>query len=335
MEKLTLPQFNPPLTVLAVDDDTTNLLVIEKMLATHGCLVEKATSGQEALDQVWKRLPDVILLDVMMPGMDGFAVCQKLKGGESTRLVPIIIVTALQEKEDRIKGIQAGCDDFISKPIDRLELLARVHALGQVKRLNDDLDHAESVVLSLARAVEAKDITTGDHCDRLIRLSRSFGEHLGLDQKSIRTLERTSILHDVGKIGIPDSILLKPAKLNEEEWKIMRTHPILGEEICHPLRSLSDVCPVIRHHHERWNGTGYPDGLVGESIPYLARVFQVIDVFDAMSSERPYKRAFSFEETIRTIKDETERGFWDPELVKKFIQFIEKNPEAARKGSGR
>jgi putative two-component system response regulator len=333
MEKLTLPQFTPPLTVLAVDDDTTNLLVIEKMLATHGCMVEKATSGQEALDKVWKRLPDVILLDVMMPGMDGFEVCRKLKGGESTRLVPIIIVTALQEKEDRIKGIQAGCDDFISKPIDRLELLARVHALGQVKRLNDDLDHAESVVLSLARAVEAKDITTGDHCDRLIRLSRSFGTHLGLDEKAIRTLERTSILHDVGKIGIPDSILLKPAKLNEEEWKIMRTHPLLGEEICHPLRSLADVCPVIRHHHERWNGTGYPDGLVGESIPYLARVFQIIDAFDAMSTERPYKQAFTFEETVRTLKEETEKGLWDPELMKRFTEFIKENPQLAKKGS--
>ena len=334
MDKLSLPTFEPPLTVLAVDDDATNLLVVEKMLATHGCLVEKATSGQEALDQVWKKLPDVILLDVMMPGMDGFEVCRRLKGGEATRLVPIIIVTALQEKEDRIKGIQAGCDDFISKPIGRLELLARVHALGQVKRLNDDLDHAESVVLSLARAVEAKDITTGDHCDRLIRLSRTFGEFLGLDGKAIRTLERTSILHDVGKIGIPDSILLKPAKLNEEEWEIMRTHPILGEEICHPLRSLSDVCPVIRHHHERWNGTGYPDGLVGESIPYLARVFQIIDAFDAMSTERPYKRAFTFEETIGTLKEETEKGFWDPELMRKFIEFVEKNPETAKGGSG-
>lgn len=330
MEKINLPKFDPPLTVLAVDDDTTNLLVIEKMLATHGCTVEKATSGQEAIDKVWVKLPDVILLDVMMPGMDGFDVCRKFKGSQTTRLVPIIIVTALQEKEDRIKGIQAGCDDFISKPIDRLELIARVHALGQVKRLNDDLDHAEAVVLSLARAVEAKDATTGDHCDRLIRLSHAFGSHIGLDEKDIRTLERASILHDVGKIGIPDTILLKPAKLSEEEWEVMRTHPVVGEEICHPLRSLNDVCPIIRHHHEKWNGTGYPDGLVSDSIPYLARVFQVIDAFDAMSTKRPYKRAFTFDETIRTLKEETEKGLWDPEMVKEFIGFIEKNPDAAK-----
>lgn len=325
MENLNLPKFATPLTILAVDDDATNLLVIEKMLKPCGCEVERATSGKEALNKVWKKLPDVILLDVMMPEMDGFEVCKKLKASSETRLVPIIIVTALQEKEDKIKGIQAGCDDFISKPIDRLELIARVHALGQVKRLNDDLDSAESVVLSLARAVEAKDTTTGNHCDRLIRLSQLFGKYLGLDDKSIRTLERASILHDVGKIGIPDSILLKPGKLTEEEWEIMHTHPIVGEEICHPLRSLSDVCPIIRHHHEKWNGTGYPDGLVGESIPYLARVFQILDAFDAMSTARPYKKAFPSEETINTLKEEASQGSWDPTLTKKFIEFVEKH----------
>lgn len=324
MEELNLPKLEKPLHILAVDDDTTNLLVIEKMLAPHACVVELATNGQEAVDKVFKKLPDVILLDVMMPGMDGFEVCKKLKGQEATRLVPIIIVTALHEKEDRIKGIQAGCDDFISKPIDRLELIARVHALGQVKRLNDDLDHAEAVVLSLARAVEAKDTTTGDHCDRLIRLSREFGEFLELENKAIRTLERASILHDVGKIGIPDSILLKPGKLTEDEWEVMRTHPIVGEEICHPLRSLSDVCPIIRYHHERWNGSGYPDGLMGDSIPYLARVFQILDAYDAMTSARPYKASSTVKATVEMLKEETARGNWDPKLIEKFTEFISK-----------
>jgi putative two-component system response regulator len=319
-----------PLQVLAVDDDRTNLTVIEKMLVSQGFKVESVMSGKEALESVRKKLPDVILLDVMMPEMDGFEVCRRLKGSESTRLVPIIIVTALREKEDRIKGFEAGCDDFISKPIDRIELIARVRALGKVKRLNDDLDHAEAVVLSLARAVEAKDETTSDHCDRLIRLTNEFGKFLGLDEKAIRTLMRASILHDVGKIGIPDSILMKPGKLTEKEWDVMHTHPVVGEEICHPLRSLKDVCPVIRHHHEKYNGTGYPDGLVGDSIPYLARVFQIVDAFDAMMRERPYKRPFTLEETIATIRDETKKGMWDPAVVEKFLEFIEKNPKAAK-----
>ncbi len=332
MEKLNLPKFDTPITILAVDDDTTNLMVIEKMLKPHDCIVRTCTSGQQAIDEVWKELPDVILLDVMMPEMDGFEVCRRLKGSQSTRLVPVVIVTALQEKEDRIKGIQAGCDEFLSKPIDRLELLARVHALAQVKRLNDELDHAEAVVLSLARAVEAKDSTTGDHCDRLIRLSQAFGKYLGLEDRQVRTLERASILHDVGKIGIPDAVLLKPGKLDEEEWEIMRTHPILGEEICHPLKSLNDVCPIIRHHHEKWSGFGYPDGLLADSIPYLARVFQILDAFDAMTTERPYKHAFSIEETIKTLEEETEKGFWDAELIKKFVAFIAEHPEAAETG---
>jgi len=318
-----------PLGVLAVDDDKTNLTVIEKMLVSQGFNVQLATSGKQALESVQKKMPDVILLDVMMPGMDGFEVCRRLKASEATRLVPVIIVTALREREDRIKGFEAGCDDFISKPIDRLELIARVRALGRVKRLNDDLEHAEAVVLSLARAVEAKDETTANHCDRLIRLTDDFGKFLGLDEKARKTLMRASIIHDVGKIGIPDSILVKPGKLTEKEWEIMRTHPILGEEICHPLRTLKDVCPLVRHHHERWNGTGYPDGLVGDSIPYLARVFQIADAFDAMMRKRPYKRAFTLEETKSTLAEETGRGMWDPSLIKKFFEYIEKNPKAA------
>ena len=330
MEELSFHPFDPPLHVLVVDDDTTNLMVVEKMLKTYGCTVETATSGKEALDKVRKKLPDVILLDIMMPGMDGFEVCERLKGSEVTRLVPIIIVTALQEKKDKIKGIQCGCDDFISKPIDRLELAARVHALGKVKRLNDQLEYAESIVLSLARAVEAKDNTTGDHCDRLIRLNEAFGKHLGLSEKQLKALDKASVLHDVGKIGIPDSILLKPAKLDEKEWEVMRTHPIVGEEICYPLRSLSDVCPIIRHHHEKWDGTGYPDGLVGDSTPLLARIFQIVDAFDALMSKRPYKKAYSLEESLRILKEESDQGFRDPELTKKFIEFIEKNKEAVK-----
>jgi putative two-component system response regulator len=331
MEDLNLPKFDPPLNVLIVDDDVTNLRVIEKMLAPYGCETQTAVSGKEALDKVEKKLPDVILLDIMMPGMDGFEVCKRLKGSETTRLVPVIIVTALQEKKDKIKGIQCGCDDFISKPIDRVELIARVHALGKVKRLNDELEYAESVVLSLARAVEAKDTTTGDHCDRLMKLSEAFGKYLGLGERELYALDRASILHDVGKIGIPDEILLKPGKLTAKEWEIMRTHPVLGEEICHPLRSLNDVCPIIRHHHEKWDGTGYPDGLVGESIPYLARVFQIIDAFDAMMSERPYKKPFTFEETIKTLEEESKNGFRDPDLTKKFIEFIKKNPGLSKR----
>ncbi|MBI4126057.1 MAG: response regulator, partial [Deltaproteobacteria bacterium] len=257
------PFNDEPLNILVIDDDPTNLLVIEKTLTPHGCRITSVRSGQEGLDVVTSNPPDIILLDVMMPEMDGFEVCQKLKSQAATRLIPVVLITALQERQDRIAGIEAGADDFISKPIERMELIARVKALGKVKRLNDDLDHAEDVVMSFARAVEAKDGTTGDHCDRLIRLCTAFGKSLGLSAVELKTLERASVLHDVGKIGIPDTVLLKPGKLTPDEWVEMRRHPIIGETICKPLRSLRDVLPLVRHHHEKWNGTGYPDGLKG------------------------------------------------------------------------
>ncbi|OGQ22559.1 MAG: hypothetical protein A3I05_04370 [Deltaproteobacteria bacterium RIFCSPLOWO2_02_FULL_44_10] len=312
-----------PLHILVVDDDATNILLIEKTLRSKHYHVSHASSGEEALTFVQQQPPDIILLDVMMPGMNGFEVCKILKSQQSTRLLPIIIITALQEKEDRIAGIEAGCDDFLSKPIDRLELVARVQALGKVKRLNDDLDHAEAVVMSFARAVEAKDGTTGDHCDRLIRLVTSFGNYIGLIPSDIRTLVRASVVHDVGKIGVPDSILLKPGKLTDEEWKVMKLHPLIGEEICRPLRSFKDVLRIIRHHHEKWNGSGYPDGLKTEEIPYLARIFQIIDAYDAMTTVRPYKKAYSTEEALALLREESKRGLWDPDILQQFIAFIE------------
>lgn len=310
------------LNVLVVDDDKSTMILIKKILSVQGFKPIGVNSGEEALKVIKAEPIDVALLDVMMPQLDGFEVCKRIKEDDLTRLIPVIIVTALNEREDKLKGIEAGADDFISKPIDRAELVTRIKALGKVKRLNDDLERAESVLMSLARAIEAKDDGTGSHCDRLISMAKSFGNHLNLTPTEIKALERTSVLHDVGKIGMPDAILLKPAKLTEEEWQVMRKHPVIGENICRPLRSLKDVCPIIRTHHERWNGSGYPDGLKGENIPYLSRVFQILDAFDALTTTRPYKNAMTSEEAIKTLQDETERGLWDPALMKKFLDFI-------------
>lgn len=312
------------LNVLIVDDDATNRLLISKVLTTHGINCLAVNSGTSALNEIKKGSFDVVLLDVMMPEMDGFEVCRRIKENEETRFLPVIMVTALHESEDKVKGIEAGCDDFLSKPLDVMELVARVKALSRVKDLHDDLEKAESVVLSLAKAVAARDDNTGDHCDGIEKLASEFGKYLGLSPTDIKLIERTAILHDVGKIGMPDSILLKPAKLNEEEWKIMRTHPVIGEEICKPLRTLQKVCPIIRSHHEKWNGSGYPDGLKGESIPYLARVFQILDAYDALRRERPYKKALTLDQTIKTLEEETLKGLWDPTLMKKFIEFIKR-----------
>ncbi len=288
----------------------------------EGYEVFEADSGPVALESVTTRQPDLILLDVMMPGMDGFEVCRRLKQDEHTRLVPIVFVTALDDRRARLKGIEAGGDDFLTKPFDQLELSARVKSLVRQKRLNEDLDHAEQVLFSIARTVESRDPNTGDHCERLVEQGRAFGEFLGLSRTEIRDLMWGGYLHDIGKVGIPDAILLKAGKFNPEEWKIMQQHVLIGEKICKPLRTMQGVVPIIRYHHERWNGTGYPDGLLGDQIPYLAQVFQIIDIYDALTSERPYKKALSPLEAIAIIEEETARGWRNPELVQLFQDFI-------------
>ncbi len=292
------------------------------LLSMEGYEVFEADSGGSALKSVTLLQPDLILLDVMMPGMDGFEVCRRLKQDDHTRMIPIVFVTALDDRRARLKGIEAGGDDFLTKPFDQLELSARVKSLVRQKRLNEDLDHAEQVLFSIARTVESRDPNTGDHCERLLQQGQSFGEFLGLSRIEIRDLMWGSYLHDIGKVGIPDAILLKDGKFTPEEWQIMQQHVLIGENICKPLRTMQGVVPIIRHHHERWNGTGYPDGLVGDQIPYLAQVFQIIDIYDALTSERPYKKAFTPQEALAIIEEETTRGWRNPELVKLFQTFI-------------
>jgi putative two-component system response regulator len=305
-----------------VDDHPSSRMTAVALLSMEGYEVFEADSGPVALEAVTAHQPDLILLDVMMPGMDGFEVCRRLKQDEHTRLVPIVFVTALDDRRARLKGIEAGGDDFLTKPFDQLELSARVKSLVRQKRLNEDLDHAEQVLFSIARTVESRDPNTGDHCERLVEQGRTFGEFLGLARTEIRDLMWGGYLHDIGKVGIPDAILLKAGKFNPEEWKIMQQHVLIGEKICKPLRTMQGVVPIIRHHHERWNGTGYPDGLVGEQIPYLAQVFQIIDIYDALTSERPYKKAMSPLEAIAIVEEETARGWRNPDLVKLFKEFI-------------
>ena len=292
------------------------------LLCVEGYEVLEADNGPKALEVVQEIPPDLILLDVMMPGMDGFEVCRRLKQNDHTRLIPIIFITALNDRRSRLKGIEAGGDDFLSKPFDQLELSARVKSLVHQKRLNEDLDHAEKVLFSIASTIESRDPNTGDHCDRLVQRGEQFGQFLNLSRSDIRNLMWGAYLHDIGKVGIPDNVLLKKGKLSAEEWQIMRQHVIIGEQICKPLRTMRGVLPIIRHHHEKWDGSGYPDGLKGNEIPYLAQVFQLIDVYDALTSERPYKKALSPEESLHVMLSETEKGWRNPELVEQFAQFI-------------
>lgn len=311
-----------PPKILVVDDHPASRMTAVAILSVEGYEVLEADSGSSALESVSQGQPDLILLDVMMPEMDGFEVCCQLKQDEQTRLIPVIFITALNDRQARIRGIEAGGDDFLSKPFDRLELAARVKSLVRQKRLNEDLDHASQVLFSIARAVESRDPNTGDHCERLVNLSDAFGGYLNLSRAQRRDLMWGSYLHDIGKVGIPDAVLLKTGKLTPKEWEVMRQHVLIGERICQPLRTMRGVIPIVLHHHERWDGSGYPYQLIGEQIPYLAQVFQIIDIYDALTSERPYKRALSREEALKVLVTETNRGWRSPELVQQFINFI-------------
>jgi cyclic di-GMP phosphodiesterase len=241
----------------------------------------------------------------------------------------VVMVTGLTDRDDRIRGKEAGADEFLTKPFFPEELFARVKSLLRIKEYTDELEHAEAVLKALALSVEARDPYTEGHCERLSRYSRDLGNHLGLGPEDVLALERGGFLHDLGKITIPDAILKKHDNLTPEEWEIMKQHPIAGENICRPLRSLRDVLPIIRHHHEHWNGSGYPDGLHGTEIPLLARVLQVGDVYDALRTERPYKPALRHEQCEATMLDEARRGLWDKELVHEFFFMLQSQMRAA------
>src|SRR6202451_2369941 len=280
-----------PEKILIVDDETATRAALEMLLHREGFEVRDASSGGAALTECASFRPDLILLDVMMPGVDGLEVCRRIKATPETRLTPVVLITGLSETEDRIKGINSGADDFLSKPIDFNELLARTRSLLRLKQYTDELENAEGVLFSLAQSIEARDPYTSGHCERLAEVSSRLGEKLGLPDEDIKALRRAGIVHDIGKIVVPDAILLKPGPLSTDETETMRKHPVVGERICAPLRTFRLVLPIIRHHHERHDGSGYPDGLRGDEIPLSAAILQLADVYDALTTNRPYRMA--------------------------------------------
>src|SRR5215468_2277759 len=290
--------------VLVVDDKLDTLLLLRELLSSKGYEVITATEANEAEEKVHSEKPDLVLLDVVMPGKSGYELCRELKDDPFTRLIPVVMITGLTDRDDRVRGIEAGADDFLSKPVYPEELFARVKSLLKLKEFTDELENAEAVLVALALGIESRDPYTGDHCARLARLASDLGRHLKLDYESIIALQRGGYLHDLGKVTIPDEILKKHCGLTTEEWEVMKQHPITGEAICALLKSFRRVLPIIRHHHEHWNGSGYPDALRGQEIPLLARVLQVADVYDALRTARPYKRAFSHREAEQKMRDE-------------------------------
>jgi putative two-component system response regulator len=314
-----------PGRILVVDDHPQNVALVIRLLARDGHVVEGVSTGEEALRQVQIRPPDLILLDVLMPGMDGFATCRELKRGPSTRLIPVVLITGLNDSAARIQGLQAGADDLLTKPFDPPELRARVCSLLRTKRLTDDLDSAASMMVSLALAIEARDAYTNGHCQRVATYATALGRALELDADDLGALERGGFIHDIGKIGIPDAVLLKPGRLTPEEFDIVKQHTVIGDQLCAGLRSLARVRPIVRHHHERCDGGGYPDALAGDAIPLLAQIISIADAFDAATTERPYKEAVSLEEAARQLVQEVACGWRRAGLVETFTRLVNGN----------
>jgi putative two-component system response regulator len=305
--------------VLVADDEYENRALFVRLLGDEGYEVHTAVDGVTALAALERYRPDVILLDVQMPGVDGFEVCRQVKRNPATRLTPVVMVTGLNERENRITGINAGADDFIVKPFDTEELRARVRSLIKLKRYTDDLESAESVIMSLALTVEARDAYTEGHCKRLAAYATALGEALHLSEEDLAALYRGGYLHDVGKIGIPDALLLKPSALTAAEFDLIKQHTVIGERLCGNLRSLARVRSIVRHHHERLNGSGYPDGLRGDDLPLLPQIVGIVDVYDAVTSTRPYRTAGPPERGYEELLLDVAAGARRADLVDTFI----------------
>jgi putative two-component system response regulator len=306
-------------TVLVADDTESVRTLFAHLLASEGYRVITVSNGDEALAAAQEHRPDLFLLDIRMPGHDGVEVCRRLKSAPETRFAPVILVTGLADSTDRIHGIEAGADDFLTKPVNAHELRARVRALARLKQLIDELDSAEAAFMTLALTIEARDPSTKGHCERLAHYAVELGTALGLNADDLGALHRGGYLHDVGKVGVPDAVLLKPGPLTPDEVEIMRRHPMIGDTLIAPLQSLRRVRPIVRHHHERLDGTGYPDRLRGDDVPLLARIVAIVDVYDALTTDRPYRAALPHTVAVRELETGVRAGHYDARCVQAFL----------------
>ena len=323
-------------TILIVDDEYAGRQTLESVLEPEGYHLLMAENGLQAIEKAKQLLPDVILLDVMMPGMTGFEVCQRIRSDPQVAEIPIIVLTALDDRESMLTALKAGADDFISKPFDRYELRARVLGITRLNRYHKlveertKLEEAHTQLLAAyeatiegwSRAMDLRDRETEGHSQRVAELTVQLAKAFGMSDSELLQIHRGALLHDMGKIGIPDSILHKPGRLTDEEWAVMRKHPQIAYEMLYPIEYLWPALNIPYCHHEKWDGTGYPQGLAAEQIPLSARLFAIVDVWDALTSNRPYRAAWTKEDANAYIRDQSGKHF-DPQVVDLFFKIIE------------
>ncbi|MBY0374588.1 MAG: HD domain-containing protein [Bryobacteraceae bacterium] len=325
-------------TILIVEETEISRRMMRAFLLGHSqnrdeeppYRIIEARRPTEALEIVSREKIDLVILDFVMSDMTGPEFCQRFRADKRTHLVPVLMLASVQGSENEVAGITSGADEFLIKPVHPAVLRARVGSMLRHKAAIDSLEEVESILFTLAQTVEQRDHYTGMHCQRLATYGVAIGLKLGLSREQLLALYRGGFLHDIGKISVPDSILYKKSLLSDDEWEIMRSHTTRGEEICRPMKSLAPVLPIIRNHHERWDGTGYPDQLSGEQIPLLARILQIVDIYDALTTSRPYKPAWTHHEAIAILGQEAQRGWRDPEMVKALHEVFLNPPEVMR-----
>jgi putative two-component system response regulator len=316
---------NPePAKILIVDDNHFSRMTTVDILSFEGYQVIESDSDAEIVTLAAEMQPDCIILEVKPPQMEGFLLCRLLKENSLTQKIPIIFVTVASDRRSHLQSIEVGGDDFLIKPLERFTLLARVKSLINQKRLNEGLDQTAQVLLSIAQALESRYSRQENSSTNLANLAKIFGTYLELSSQEIDDLIFASYLHDIGTVGIPDSIFLKKEALTAQERELINQHVLIGEKICQPLQSRRGVLPIIRHHHEKWNGSGYPDGLKGDQIPFLAQVFQILDIYEALISDRPHKAALTPSQAVSILQQETIKGWRNPKLMPQFQDFIKK-----------
>ena len=308
--------------VLVVDDEESIQNLLARLLSAQGYTVDCASDGEAALSRIRKEQPDVVLLDVIMPGDDGVEVCRRLKQDPATRLLPVVLMTGAGGPEKRVEGAKAGADDFLTKPFEFNELLARVGSLARIKRYTDDLDSAASIIGVLATIIETRDGYTPGHCHRMANYAMALGRRLSLPETDVQALQRGGFLHDIGMMAIPESVMRRGSRLSPEEYQLVKSHTVVGDSLCSNLRSLASVRPIVRHHHERLDGSGYPDGLSGDRIPLLAQIMGIVDVYDAVTTWRPYQHEMPSEKAIEILRHEAALGWRGHDLVEEFAAMI-------------
>ena len=316
-----------PVRILVVDDEAQNRRFLRRILEPLGYQIMEAADGEEALAAVGRETPDIILLDIQMPRMDGYSVCKALKSDPRTRLVPVVVVTSLDQIPDKVRAVELGADDYLAKPVNITELTTRVRSLVMLKHFTDELEHSSRVFEGIALVVERRDAYTHHHGRRIGEYAIHIGKALKVSEADQGTLRLAGIFHDLGKIAVPDGILHKPGRLTTEEFGTMKSHPTVGADLVRPMKTMDKVLPLIRHHHEKLDGSGYPDGWRGNEIPLLVRILSVVDVFDALNTKRPYKEAIPRARSLEIMREEAAKGWWDRDVLETFARILDEHPE--------